>query len=47
MKTEKYIRPSKFAKEQNVTRQTIYNWIKSGKIKSKEIDGYIFVIILQ
>ena len=40
----KLIRPSEYAKKHCVSRITVYNWINSGKIKSKKIGGYIFVI---
>jgi len=33
----------KFAKDQNVTRQTVYNWIKDGRIKQITFLGKSFV----
>lgn len=40
----KLIRPSEYAKKHKISRVTVYNWINSGKIKSKKIGGYVFVI---
>lgn len=36
---------SNYAKEQGKSRQTIYNWIDSGKIKGVNIDGVDFVYL--
>lgn len=45
MDKEKLIRPAEFAKIHNVTRQTVYNWIKTKKVASKKIENYQFVVI--
>jgi len=34
-----------YAKKFNVIRQTVYNQIKSGELKSDNIDGVAFVVI--
>ena len=34
-----------YAKEENVTRQTIYNRIKRGELTSIEIDDVVFIKI--
>lgn len=39
----KLVTVSNYAKEQKVERQTVYNWIKSGRIKSVNIDGVAFI----
>lgn len=36
---------SNYAKEKNVVRQTVYNWIEQGVLKSVEIDGVIFIYL--
>ncbi|MGL6121412.1 MAG: hypothetical protein ACRC0V_13025 [Fusobacteriaceae bacterium] len=45
IKKERLIRPAEWAETIGKTRQTVYNWIKKKKIQSKEIEGYIFVVI--
>jgi len=32
-----------YAKKKGVERQTVYNWVKSKKITTVEIDGVLFV----
>ncbi len=32
-----------YAKKQNITRQTVYNWIKENKIKTVKIGSQQFV----
>lgn len=34
---------STYAREKNVTVQTVYNWITNGKVKFVEIDGVKFI----
>ena len=43
-KYKKY-RPSEWAKIKGVTRQTVYNWIKEGKINHSTECGYLVVLI--
>lgn len=33
----------KFAKEQNVSVQTVYNWLKKGKVKRVEFLGHEYI----
>ncbi|GGG60829.1 hypothetical protein [Hymenobacter glacieicola] len=35
--------PAQHAKDENVTRQTVYNWIRTKMVKSHVIGGRIFV----
>jgi DNA invertase Pin-like site-specific DNA recombinase len=39
------ITPQRYARKLKVSRQTVYNRIKSGEIISKKISGVIFVVI--
>ena len=39
----KLVTVSNYAKEIGVVRQTVYNMIKSGELKSESIDGVMFV----
>ena len=39
------ITPQRYARKLKVSRQTIYNRIKSGELISKKISGVIFVVI--
>lgn len=38
------IKVSTYAKMKNVSVQTVYKWAKSGKIKTAEIDGVLFIV---
>lgn len=50
---EKLVKVSTYAREyvdpktgkQGISPLTVYNWIESGKLKSKVIDGVTFVIL--
>ena len=37
------IKVSTYAKKKKITRQTVYNMIESGRLKSENIDGVVFV----
>jgi predicted DNA-binding protein YlxM (UPF0122 family) len=39
------IKPTDYAKEQNISRQAIYAKIKKGLLNSKTIDGKIYIIL--
>ena len=39
------ITPQRYARKLGVSRQTVYNRIKSGELISKTISGVIFVVI--
>ena len=39
------ITPQRYARKLKVSRQTVYNRIKSGELISKTISGVIFVVI--
>lgn len=39
----KLVAVSSYAKKHGRSRQTIYNWIRSGELKSVTIDGVVFV----
>lgn len=34
---------SNYAKDVGVTRATVYNWAKEGRVRIEEIDGIMFV----
>lgn len=34
-----------YAKAKNVTRQTIYNWIKKGNLQTKRLGNQQFIIV--
>jgi len=40
----KLVTVTNYAKEIGVVRQTIYNMIRSGELKSEKIDGVLFVV---
>jgi excisionase family DNA binding protein len=40
---DEHITPDQFASELGVTKQTIYNYIKSGKVKAKRIGRKYFI----
>jgi len=42
---EKIIKPSEYAKEIGISRQAVYAKIKKGILKSKDIDGQLYIII--
>ncbi len=44
MEKDKLIKPKNYAKINNITTATVYNWIREKKIDSLEIDGVKFVI---
>lgn len=37
------VKVSTYAKENNISVQTVYNWVKEGKLKSVVIDGVKFI----
>ncbi len=39
------IKPTEYAKEQNISRQAVYAKIKKGLLASKRVDGKIYIII--
>ena len=42
---QKLVTIQEYAKSMNRTRQTIYNWLKDKKIKSKKIGFQQFIIV--
>jgi len=42
---KKVIKPSEYAKELGISRQAIYAKIKKGILKSKEIDGKLYIVV--
>lgn len=36
---------SSYARDSNVSVTTVYNWIKDGRVKVREIDGVRFIIV--
>lgn len=38
------IKVSTYAKMKNVSVQTVYKWVKEGKISTEKIDGVLFII---
>lgn len=40
---DKLLKVSTYAKIKNVSVQTVYEWIKNGKIESVKIDSVVFV----
>ena len=45
MDMEKIIKPSDYAKELGISRQAVYAKIKKGILKSKEIDGKLYIVV--
>ena len=44
-KETRKIRVSTYARQKEISPQTVYGWIKAGKVESEEIDGVMFVIV--
>jgi len=42
---EKIIKPSEYAKEMGISRQAVYAKIKRGILKSKEVDGKLYIVV--
>lgn len=40
---KKYMTIKEFAQSKNITRQTVYNWIKEGKLKTKRLGNQQFI----
>jgi predicted transcriptional regulator len=45
MDMEKLIKPSEYAKELGISRQAVYAKIKRGILKSKDIDGKLYIVV--
>ena len=41
----KLIKPAQYAKQYNISRQAVYAKIKRGTLRSKEVDGQLFIIL--
>ena len=39
------VKVSTYAKENNISVQTVYNWMKEGRVNGNTIDGVKFVIL--
>jgi len=44
---EKLIKPSEYAKELGISRQAVYAKIKRGILKSKDVDGKLYIVVEQ
>jgi predicted site-specific integrase-resolvase len=44
---EKLMKPSEYAKELGISRQAVYAKIKSGILKSKDVDGKLYIVVEQ
>jgi len=42
---EKIIKPSEYAKKLGISRQAVYAKIKRGMLKSKEVDGKLYIVV--
>jgi predicted site-specific integrase-resolvase len=45
MDEKQFLKPHEFRKVLGIHRNTVINWIKSGKIKSKNINGRYYIHI--